>query len=141
MAYFRLRIPISVFRTDIPPHFASNDRLLLLLPDVGIGKRAPILVFPKKECCWSPTWADPGIGEKVFLTVAIMFSYKRNEGKWDTCAMIWMSFYSYIARYNSFSRISPRVCAKAIKPRGRDHNVLYAGIKQKLFRKKGKWVE
>lgn len=76
MAYFRVRIPISVFRTDIPPHFASNDRLLLL-PDVG--KRAPILVFPKKECCWSPRGADLGIGEKVFITVAIMFS--KNETK------------------------------------------------------------
>lgn len=58
----------------MPPHFASNDRLLLL-PDVGIGRRAPTLVFPKKECCWSPRRAEPGIGEKVFITVAIMFSY------------------------------------------------------------------
>lgn len=96
----------------MPPHFASNDRLLLL-PDVGIGKRAPLLVFPKKECCWSPRGADPGRGEKVFITAAIMSSYKWNEGKWGTCATIWTSYYNYTARYNSFPCISPRVCAKA----------------------------
>lgn len=70
---------------------------------------------PKKECCWSPRWAGPGRGEKVFITVAIMFSYINEAKENGALAQRFGRPTTAIppAIINSFPCISPRVCAKA----------------------------